>query len=242
MPAPDSLRAYSRACAAEAEELTLAHAFRGERAHVYALSRDMMFDGPQEAGPGSSGERDDIQRKVEGVRGSYFTRRFVAALRYEFLLALSPVIDAAALPYPEAVQAWKSFDNVHPKRFRAPQMMARILTDVMLPAYASALERQARTVATLRTAAVGCAIAADITEGAVPPETLVGVAKPLRTDPFTETDLRVTRTDEALVVYSVGVNGQDDGGVFKMQDRYRRTDIKDDIVFRVPLHAGQGNP
>ena len=241
MPAPNSLRACSRAFAEEAEDLTLVPVFHGERAYVYALSRYIVFAEPLEDVNLSSEERKDLQRNAERLRDSYLAQRFVSAIQYDSLLAMSRVIDTVALPYAEAIQVWQSFGDEHPKQLNAPWNLPKVLrevfTSVMLPSYAKTLEVQASTVAALRTAAVGGAIAADMTEGAAPPETLAGIPKPLRTDPFTGTDLRVTRTDDALVIYSIGVNGQDDGGVFKKQDRYRRTDIKDDIAFRVPLRV-----
>ena len=58
------------------------------------------------------------------------------------------------------------------------------------------------------------------------PEKLSDVPGPMPADPFTGEPLKLARTDDGCILYSVGTNLTDDGGIGYDQDG-------DDIVFRL---------
>ncbi len=198
----------------ETNQLTAVHTLKGERASAYTY-----FHG-------------GLEEKLM----SPLPRALLRQSLIVYLDAMEDIIASADLSYFASLQTCREMDASVPG-LRDSASWAETARH-HLPSYLAA---GAKTQARLRSAAVGCSLAADMADGAAPPETLEGVPVPLRTDPFTGTDLRVTRTEDALVVYSVGMNGQDDGGVFEKHNPNRSPDIKDDIAFRVPLRTVSGH-
>ncbi len=242
-PPPQALRALAQTLEEEAADVSLTHALQGERAFAFGLIH-ATFLGPLMT-EWDKWQMPEGRRKFESAiqrnRRSYFVKRYVAASQWYVVEGMTRVLDAATLPHEEATQALENMEAASPESAPwVPMFPRHWLISQVANLYPVLIRGQVeeRAVAELRTAAIGCRLAADMAEGAAVPETLEGVPAPLRTDPFTETDLRLTRTEDALVVYSVGMNGQDDGGVFEEYNADRSPDIKDDIAFRVPLRTG----
>ena len=116
------------------------------------------------------------------------------------------------------------------------------LTRALTPSFANAHTHSLRTRARLRCAVVGLAVEQfRLTHGRWPanlaeiPRTLLP-AIPM--DPFIGLDLRYTKRSDVVTVYSVGPDGQDDGGTFLSGKE--TNDPGQDVVFRLydPIRRG----
>jgi type II secretory pathway pseudopilin PulG len=129
-----------------------------------------------------------------------------------FLGAMATNIAAAELPYPQRLEAGRRAGGlVPPNRFY-------IISSMLLPALSKAVERDADETAQIRAAETGLAIQRYrlAHQGALP-DTLADLvpsfiaAVPL--DPYDGQPLRFKRLVKGYVVYSIGSDGRDDGGL-----------------------------
>ena len=211
---PETHERFADALADEAERMDFPRTMRMERAQMYHALRTSGSGYP---------------RSVNWL-APWLTR----AWQRIALTTLTEYINALPLPY---AQARARMDEVS-RGLTEGHVLTSVRRSVprqVLPALANALDAHLRGIAKLRTASIGFRVHATLARGEAPPDSLAGIPLPTRTDPFAEADLRLTRTEDAILVYAVGVNGRDDGGVFEKHNRDRSPDIKDDIVFRVPL-------
>lgn len=113
--------------------------------------------------------------------------------------------------------------------------MLYLFPSLMWTPIMSAYDAHIRAIATVRTASAGCQLLATAGSGSGGPATLARVSAAVRTDPFTDADLRLARTDQATILYALGMNGTDNGGTGeKLANRARDPSVKDDIAFRMP--------
>lgn len=131
-----------------------------------------------------------------------------------YLETMQKLIDAAGEPPPERFDAVKDFDA---DMIEAKQKLY-VITAMILPQLGKCLDRDADNSARLRAAATALAIERYRLkhEGKLPenfsmlvPEYLP--AMPI--DPFTGEALQYRKRDKGFIVYSVGADRQDDGGV-----------------------------
>lgn len=227
---PLALREAGNAFAAENSAVDLAHALRGERALGYAEMARWSTD----AGLNTNGDSDTPAPTW-----------MVRAWQADWLQTMDQAIAAADMPYREALRVWA---ELVPHRDESTiglltwfRELPRAMTAIFLPALRHGVPYQAAARAQLRTAAIGCYRAADMAEGGDPFRSLADYPPELRTDPFSGTDLRLLLLDNSLVIYSVGPNMQDDGGVNEAANPRGDPAVKDDIAFWVPLpHAEVG--
>lgn len=135
-------------------------------------------------------------------------------------------------PYPDLK---KRIDTVETQiRDRSPGM----LTAMIVPALGAVFKAQTRSVAHHRAAAALVAATKQQLETGTVPATLdeytVTLLPPVSRDPFTaDQPLLMKRTDDALVVYSVGPDGEDDGG--PVAPRADKVEGNDDVGLRMAL-------
>jgi hypothetical protein len=135
-------------------------------------------------------------------------------------------------PYPDLT---KRIDTVQTQiRDRSPGM----LTSMIVPALGSVFKAQTRSVANHRAAATLVAATKQRLETGTVPATLdeytVTLLPPASRDPFTaDQPLLMKRTDDAIVVYSVGPDGEDDGG--PVPPGGDKVEGNDDIGLRMAL-------
>jgi hypothetical protein len=94
-----------------------------------------------------------------------------------------------------------------------------VLADLLLPALQASYDAEGRNVVTLRALRIFNALARYRDEHGREASGLQDLSLPKEAtiDPFSGEPLKVKRTDEGWVIYSVGTNGIDDGGDFKDQ-------------------------
>jgi hypothetical protein len=135
-------------------------------------------------------------------------------------------------PYPDLT---KRIDTMEKEiRDRSPGM----LTTMIVPALGAVLRSQTRSVAHHR--AAGALVAATkqrLDSGAMPEtfeEVAVKLVPPASRDPFTaDQPLVMKRTDDAIVVYSIGPDGEDDGG--PVAPGTDKVEGNDDVGLRMAL-------
>lgn len=231
-PPPGVLDAIAHDLADEAEQLDYDLVLRGERAVLYA---EMQRLGDPLGAGFPNAEFPNVLRAI-----SVITPWVPRVWQRIVLTATTEHIDAVALPYAQArdrmdaINAGIQYDN---SILHLRQQVRRGPPANYMPAIGFAFDSHLRSVATLRMAAIRFQIEADLIRGGTPPTTLDAFDRPLRTDPFANADFRVRREDEALLIYSIGLNTQDDGGVYEQYNRDRSPGIKDDFVMRVPLRG-----
>jgi len=152
-----------------------------------------------------------------------------------YLKIMGRYVERGRLPFPERVQG----DDNAVEREVAQLPRYYILTRMLTPALGRAFTEHANCVARLR-----CAVAAlgveryRLANNALPEKLEDVVPKHLEeipADPFDGKPLRYKKLDKGYVIYSIGPNGVDDGGIDKDQSkaqtsrRWRRLDI----IFRV---------
>lgn len=113
-----------------------------------------------------------------------------------------------------------------------------MLSSLLVPALGAVFRTQSQSVARHRAAAVLVAATKQRLETGAVPETLEGMAAtpqpPVNRDPFlADKPLSMKRTDDALVVYSVGPDGEDDGG--PVAPGADKVEGNDDVGLRMAL-------
>jgi hypothetical protein len=135
-------------------------------------------------------------------------------------------------PYPDLT---KRIDAIETQtRDRSPGM----LSSMIVPALGAVFKAQTRSVANHRAAtALVAATKQRLETGAVPEtfdELAAQLVPPASRDPFTaDQPLVMKQTDDALLVYSVGPDGEDDGGPVAPSDD--KVEGNDDIGLRMAL-------
>ncbi len=135
-------------------------------------------------------------------------------------------------PYPDLT---KRIDAIEAQtRDRPPGM----LSSMIVPALGSVFKAQTRSIANHRAAtALVAATKQRLETGAVPEsfdELAAQLVPPASRDPFTaDQSLVMTRTDDTLLVYSVGPDGEDDGG--PVAPGADKVEGNDDVGLRMAL-------
>jgi hypothetical protein len=135
-------------------------------------------------------------------------------------------------PYPDLT---KRIDAIETQtRDRSPGM----LSSMIVPALGAVFKAQTRSIANHRAAtALVAATKQRLETGAVPEtfdELAAQLVPPASRDPFTaDQPLVMTRTDDTLLVYSVGPDGEDDGG--PVAPGADKVEGNDDIGLRMAL-------
>ncbi len=210
--------------------IDVAEALRWETASAYSLSERLR------ASP-------DVVKEWNLPPSEYWYLRYFVTYPFRPLYRLDQahllryereLVELGQKPYYTVRDRLNAWDAEVESRSRV-FMLTRLLVPVLSRMHSSA----AKAHAEVRTARLGLALEAcrDRT-GSYPDsiEALVPAILPeLPVDPFTGKDLLYRLTDEELVVYSVGKNGVDDGGLTeKAGDGEWINTGTDDIAWRVP--------
>ena len=135
-------------------------------------------------------------------------------------------------PYPELKKHLGSIETEI--RERSPGM----LTSMVVPAIGAVVRKQTQSTAQHRAAAALVAATKQRLETGKSPETFADVTAtlvpPASGDPFTaDQPLLMKRTDDAIVVYSIGPDGEDDGG--PVAPGADKVEGNDDVGLRMAL-------
>ena len=146
------------------------------------------------------------------------------------LQVVDKVIDACDKPFPQRLQGSRDVMSEAERRVSRRPWFHPLAT-VALPSFEHIFVDKAAHLARLRSARTGLAVERfRLGEGGLPgnlSELVPGHLDELPTDPFDGKPLRYKRLDPGYVVYSIGRDGDDDGG----EERDRRDD--GDIAFRI---------
>ncbi len=135
-------------------------------------------------------------------------------------------------PYPETMKDITAIETQ--MRDRSPGM----LSSMIVPALGAIFKSQTRSIANHRAATALVAATKERLETGAVPETFDELAAqlvpPASRDPFTaDQPLLMTRTDDTLLVYSIGPDGEDDGG--PVAPAADKVEGNDDIGLRMAL-------
>lgn len=229
-----SLARAQEQIALEADQLLGVRALRGER----AIMNDLMYK--METGEldfsDLDGRKDPLLAPFPAAGAFY---RYNRALLLE---RLNRSIEIAARPLEEQMPLWVRYkaDSAPPTGFfaRASGMLANLLS----PAAEVLGRSQVRRDAQLRCGLILLAAERYRLARGDWPATLGDLAPVLPSgfapvDSFGEADLTLLRTDDGLIVYSVGMDGQDDGGNISPKGR---EDPGFDLGFRLWDVAARG--
>jgi hypothetical protein len=225
-PSADELRKMQELLEAEAAEPLLLNAARGERAGSCQLMAALK-----------SGDAKLSALEKGGSDGGVFTDGagpvLARASHATMLRWMTEYVEITKLPPQEQAEPMQELEQ-KVKRARAENRYDAILATLLMPALIKVSEASRRVQANLRCAIVAVAAeryrrdhggwptALDVLRGQY--------LKAVPTDPYDGRPLRYKRLPDGVVVYSVGADGQDDGGARNRADpRAKGTDY----VFRL---------
>ncbi len=201
-PSEESLRQFQELLEQEEPVPLLTFALRGERASI-----DRFLEGLQkgDVNPAVLANNGEVEGKLLGLTPAPIIKsQRAAALRY-----LNRFFDVLALDWPEQQAGLKQLEL----EGRDAPLFVRLL----VPAVSKVAAAQQRSRAQLR-----CAIALVAVERyrrangrwpeALPIVKEAGLLSRVPADPYDGQPLRYRRLDDGVVIYSVGPDGQDDGG------------------------------
>lgn len=208
------LQRLQKAIMASDNTNALPRVLAGERGCCIAIFQNpgsyaaMMNNGPGGGGGVGSGVAQVGPKALNSLTG-FFDRDMLF-----YLQTMQRIIDAAGQAPSERFEAVKTFDEdmVEAKR------KLYVMTALIMPGLGKAIDRDAENSARLRTAATALAIERYRLkhEGKLPENFSVLVPEYLPAmpiDPFTGEALQYRKRDKGFIVYSVGADRQDDGGV-----------------------------
>jgi hypothetical protein len=202
----DKLAELQAAFLAEADEPLFYYGLRGERAAFDRLMSNLT-DGTTD--PATWREVGEAHQGVLGRLGWWHYRGKLPGDHAEFIARLTEAITVAKKPVEEQVREARAFLD-------PPFDPDHRFTRLLYPAIKKVVEAQWRTTAEMR--CIGAAIACErfrMSTGRWPESLneLVPMFIPaVPRDPFDAEPLRLKRTEDGIVVYSIGLNRQDDGG------------------------------
>jgi hypothetical protein len=207
---------------AEAEATLLAVGVRGERAML-----DRMFHN-LDSGTLTVSALGNSSGSTGLTFGEWWYRRHLPGDWAAMLALMSEVVEVASGPTHEwdAKLAAIVFPAREPKT---------LLTSLLIPNYIKMAEADRRTKARLRTAAIAIACERHRRATGKWPTTLAELPKDLLPavplDPYDGEPLRLAKTDDGIVIYSVGPDRIDDDGT--LSRTYRPDEIGVDYGFRL---------
>jgi hypothetical protein len=216
-PAADDLAEVQRELEREADYPALLVAMRGERALMHE-----MFDAMESGDVTFSqvGGNANTPRSWKEVLFGWLMRDNLRAEHPTYLTLATHRVAEVRLPPPDQAAAERAFAA----EVRALPKQA-IFTRLLLPAVEKLGVAERRRLAVLRCTAVCLAAERFRKARAAWPESLDKLvpaqlaAVPL--DPFDGQPLRYRRTEDGVVVYSVGPDGEDNGGTFDRKEALR---------------------
>ncbi len=172
---------------------------------------------------GSRTNTDSWWEKLKEKVSTYFHTRNLLSARQEaeFLQSMLNAYQLADSAWSMQRQYWKSISEVKDERR---------LKHVFLSATAKIVESEIQLAAKLRTAQIGLAAERFRRVEKRWPTSQVELVgqyiQAIQLDPFDDQPLRMKRTDDGLIIYSIGKNNQDDQGmVFPTETIYPALDI-----------------
>jgi len=205
----------------------LVRAFEGERALGIAGMERLIHESPARAS--FLGEDSSRLRLLISIHRSMLRQNQVALAHYQsaMLTGLRQGITNSAqsglttlLDSDEARLEWHIPTTYSP---------FRVMVAMLAPATGKAMDKTARAQTTVKLASVACALERYRLARGSYPETLGQLAPQfaasLPLDPMVNQPFRYQRTDDGwFLLYSVGPNGKDDGGVMRSNDKGDKDD------------------
>jgi hypothetical protein len=203
----------------EVPELMLG-ALRGERALVHRMLEayaDGQLSLQQALSTSGKQEKETAWNSMVGYFGYPFMRRGHA----DYLRRMTELIESAKLPAPEQQERGKEIEQQLVELKRSGDRSV-ILSGLFLPAVQKVLDAGHRQQAVLRCAATALAAERYRQEKGNWPGTLDTLVptylKEVPTDPYDGKPLRLRRTDDGIIVYSIGPDQADDGGTLNREN------------------------
>jgi hypothetical protein len=129
-----------------------------------------------------------------------------------YLRTMHRTLTVAAAPFPERLARAKQLAESENRELRRHRLL--VFSRMLLPALQRATEKSAENEARLRCAEAALALERDrIRNAGRIPDRLANLAEPIPVDPIDGAPLRLRKLPTGYVIYSVGVDGIDDGGV-----------------------------
>jgi hypothetical protein len=212
-PGEDRLRAMQELLEKEIAAPILVTAIRGERGGMDKLVEDLQKGKVKVSALTGSGGNNSWETFLLDLFPA-----FVASGRGEQLALMTRAVEASKLP---AEQQGKAFDDIEQETRATRTIVVRLL----MPACSKVAMAHRRTRATLNCALVGVAVERYRLKNRQWPESLdaaiqQGFLKAVPTDPFDGQPLRYKRLADGVVIYSVGYDGVDNGGVISNGNPY----------------------
>jgi hypothetical protein len=234
-PSAEALAQTQRLLAEDAAEPLLLYALRGERAMQYQMAEALK-----------SGRLTDDQLAAIEIHGR--AHAMVVAFRFRrgepsMLRTLTTAVEIASRePEDQEVDGMK-LDEYLTQAGRRARLADDLPSYLFLPAYAKVAEVFPRDRANLRGAIVGLALErfrrAEKRWPAGLKELLPAYLPAVPRDPFDGREMRYRRLPDGAIVYSVGPDGQDNGGAL---NRDRPTAKGTDLGFRLWDESSRRQP
>jgi len=229
-PTPDLLRAFLADIgqARVALRTHLADAYKGERVYFLAAMAEVLGMEELLPAPARSGAR--LSRSPMAWLGRPIGRSMVTGYLETVprMVELGDADYVRAQPLIDALEADAANWRAHYLRHRS-----RILVAMVVPAWVRKAE------ARLAVAQVSFALRLYRAERGTYPESLgaltPAVLAEVPADPFTGKPLMYAREGDGFLLYSIGLNGADDGGLAETEEQGKKLNPgTDDIAWRVP--------
>ncbi len=227
-PPADQLMALQAALLAEADVPRLVFAFRGERAFYHRMFANL------DAGQFAIGQLAGDKGSTGDGFGGWIYRGHLPSDQAFTLNFVTELLAIARRPHHEQIDLYASVEL-------PPKNQSRALSRLILPAFDKVTVAEWRTVARLRSAAVGLACERFRQKAGRWPADLAELRDFLPTiplDPYDGQPLRYATRDDGVVVYSVGPDRQDDGGTLS----YKLPELGEDVGFRLWDVAARRQP
>lgn len=225
----DRLLALQNAWAADAEEPVLLYALRGERAALEVLMENLRTG---KADPASWAEVGEVHRGPFGqLAWWYYRGRNLPGDRARILASFNAMIAVARKPIDEQPPAMAIFTNI---AFDDEHRIHKLL----FPAVEKVAQATWRSSAEMRCAIAGVACERYRMKTGRWPESLAALVPEylpaVPNDPFDQQPLRFKKMPDGILIYTVGVDKQDDGGDLRRADNpngkdegFRLWDVKE---------------
>jgi hypothetical protein len=169
---------------------------------------------------------------------AFFSAPVLRRAHAEFLRSTTQLVEIAKQPAPEQEAGLRAWDE-RVMQVRAGSDRAQVLAALLMPAFTKILDISHGQQAVLRCAATALAAERYRQEKGNWPDTLDALVptylKQVPADPYDGKPLRLRRTDDGIIVYSIGPDRADNGGTL---DREHPVDPGTDLGFQL-WDAGQ---
>ncbi len=154
--------------------------------------------------------------------GAYVAAGLLEIDHLTYLDIMGEAVRICDMPLSERTQAAGQLVDDFEDRMQSAPVFSFLLTQVLMPAIGRVVEEDAKVIGLLRAARTALAVERyRLDKGKLPEaldELVPGYMEAIPEDPFDGKALRYRKLDRGYVVYSIGPDGKDDGGLEKGPD------------------------